>query len=90
MRGPVVVQAGGTQIALGWGLAGKVLVERLGAKKVLPFERVLLMGNPNVGKSVVFSRLTGVRVVASNYSGTTVEFTSGRMHLNPVYQAACG
>ncbi|MCK5525926.1 MAG: 50S ribosome-binding GTPase, partial [Candidatus Latescibacteria bacterium] len=24
--------------------------------------RILLMGNPNVGKSVVFSRLTGVNV----------------------------
>ena len=39
--------------------------------------KILLMGNPNVGKSVVFSRLTGVNVVASNYPGTTVEFTKG-------------
>jgi ferrous iron transport protein B len=39
--------------------------------------KVLLMGNPNVGKSVVFSRLTGVNVVSSNYPGTTVEFTRG-------------
>ena len=37
------------------------------------------MGNPNVGKSVVFSRLTGVRVMSSNYPGTTVGFTEGRM-----------
>jgi len=42
---------------------------------------ILLMGNPNVGKSVIFSRLTGVRVVASNYPGTTVEFTEGTMRL---------
>ena len=35
------------------------------------------MGNPNVGKSVVFSRLTGVRVIASNYPGTTVELMQG-------------
>lgn len=35
------------------------------------------MGNPNVGKSVIFSRLTGVHVIASNYPGTTVEFTKG-------------
>ena len=40
---------------------------------------VLLMGNPNVGKSVIFSRLTGVRVISSNYPGTTVSFTSGFM-----------
>jgi ferrous iron transport protein B len=37
----------------------------------------LLMGNPNVGKSVIFSRLTGVGVIASNYPGTTVEFSTG-------------
>ncbi|HAL29783.1 MAG TPA: hypothetical protein DCP20_03580, partial [Coriobacteriia bacterium] len=33
--------------------------------------RVLLVGNPNVGKSVVFSRLTGVGTMSSNYPGTT-------------------
>jgi ferrous iron transport protein B len=43
--------------------------------------KILLMGNPNVGKSVIFSRLTGVDVIASNYPGTTVEFTRGRMKL---------
>jgi len=41
--------------------------------------KVLLMGNPNVGKSVVFSRLTGVRVMSSNYPGTTVGYTEGKM-----------
>jgi ferrous iron transport protein B len=40
---------------------------------------VLLVGQPNVGKSVLFSRLTGVRTIASNYPGTTVGFTSGRL-----------
>jgi len=43
--------------------------------------RVLLMGNPNVGKSVVFSRLTGIRVIASNYPGTTVGYSRGFMRL---------
>ncbi len=41
--------------------------------------KVLLMGNPNVGKSVVFSRLTGINVISSNYPGTTVEFNKGFM-----------
>ncbi len=41
--------------------------------------KVLLMGNPNVGKSVIFSRLTGVRVITSNYPGTTVSYTHGQM-----------
>lgn len=43
--------------------------------------KVLLLGNPNVGKSVVFSRLTGVDVIVSNYAGTTVEFTTGSMNV---------
>jgi len=43
--------------------------------------KILLMGNPNVGKSVFFSRITGVKVIASNYPGTTVEFTKGSMRL---------
>jgi ferrous iron transport protein B len=42
---------------------------------------ILLMGNPNVGKSVLFSRLTGVYVTASNYPGTTVEYTKGYLRV---------
>jgi len=45
-------------------------------------KKILLMGNPNVGKSAVFSRLTGVDVIASNYPGTTVEFTKGYMFID--------
>lgn len=41
--------------------------------------KILLIGNPNVGKSVVFARLTGVQVVTSNYAGTTVEYRKGFM-----------
>ncbi len=44
-------------------------------------KKILLMGNPNVGKSVIFSRLTGVNVIVSNYPGTTVEYTRGYMKL---------
>ena len=43
------------------------------------------MGNPNVGKSVFFSRLTGVHALSSNYPGTTVGFTEGTM----VYDNEC-
>jgi len=39
------------------------------------------MGNPNVGKSAIFSRLTGINIISSNYPGTTVEFTRGYMNL---------
>lgn len=41
--------------------------------------KVLLMGHPNVGKSVVFNRFTGVDVITSNYPGTTVEYSEGSM-----------
>jgi len=41
--------------------------------------KLLLMGNPNVGKSVFFSRLTGANVISSNYPGTTIGFTKGSM-----------
>ena len=42
---------------------------------------ILLMGGPNVGKSVFFSELTGVYVVSSNYTGTTVSFMEGDIEL---------
>ena len=38
----------------------------------------MLVGQPNVGKSVVFGALTGSYVTVSNYPGTTVEVTRGR------------
>src|SRR5690242_20930521 len=40
--------------------------------------RVALVGQPNVGKSVVFGRLTGRYATVSNYPGTTVSVTKGR------------
>ncbi|MHC1570061.1 MAG: FeoB small GTPase domain-containing protein [Candidatus Syntropharchaeales archaeon] len=45
-------------------------------------KKLLLMGNPNVGKSAIFSRLTGTRVVISNYPGTTVGYKKGTMCLD--------
>src|SRR4030042_3918058 len=43
--------------------------------------KILLVGSPNVGKSVIFSRLTGVHVISSNSPGTTVGYTQGVMKL---------
>lgn len=40
--------------------------------------RILLMGNPNVGKSVFFTELTGIHAISSNYTGTTVDYMEGR------------
>lgn len=38
---------------------------------------VALVGNPNVGKSLVFNYLSGMYVDVSNYPGTTVELIKG-------------
>ncbi len=43
---------------------------------------VVLVGNPNVGKSVIFSLLTRSYVTVSNYPGTTVEITLGDAKLD--------
>lgn len=40
--------------------------------------RIALVGNPNVGKSVIFGALTGRYATVSNYPGTTVSVTTGR------------
>ena len=48
--------------------------------KAIPVVRagkVALVGNPNVGKSVLFNALTGAYVTVSNYPGTSVEVTRG-------------
>jgi ferrous iron transport protein B len=39
--------------------------------------KLLLVGNPNVGKSVIFGYLTGKYATVSNYPGTTVEVSQG-------------
>ncbi len=39
--------------------------------------KVILVGNPNVGKSVIFRLLTGSYVMVSNFPGTTVEVSRG-------------
>lgn len=39
---------------------------------------IVLVGNPNVGKSVIFNRLTGRYAVVSNYPGTSVDVSRGR------------
>ncbi len=43
---------------------------------------IILAGQPNVGKSVLFKRLTGRYATVSNYPGTTVEVTQGEIVLD--------
>ena len=44
--------------------------------------KVALVGNPNVGKSVLFNALTGSYVTVSNYPGTSVEVSRGTAEIN--------
>ncbi len=39
---------------------------------LLEREKVVLVGNPNVGKSLIFNHLSGMYVDVSNFPGTTV------------------
>ncbi|UCF09280.1 MAG: 50S ribosome-binding GTPase, partial [Thermoplasmata archaeon] len=44
-------------------------------------DTILLVGYPNVGKSVIFNELTGAYVVVSNYPGTTVAVDRGKAEI---------
>jgi len=49
---------------------------------------IAFVGNPNVGKSVLFNKLTGQYSVVSNYSGTSVDVTRGTIKIDGTdYQA---
>lgn len=43
---------------------------------------VLLVGNPNAGKTSLFNQLTGLRAKTANFPGTTVEYRKGNMRRN--------
>lgn len=68
---PVIINVSGTEVAIGRETAKKIIVT---AKK----NTFLLAGNPNVGKSLIFSRLTGIGVISSNFPGTTVGLNYGQ------------
>ena len=41
------------------------------------YKNILLIGSPNVGKSLTFNKLTGLTAMVSNYPGTTVDIDEG-------------
>ncbi len=43
--------------------------------------KIVLVGNPNVGKSVLFNVLTGAYTTVSNYPGTSVEVARGHCNI---------
>lgn len=51
-------------------------------KELISHKKILLIGNPNVGKSLMFNKLTNQYAIVSNYSGTTVDITKGVLNIN--------
>jgi ferrous iron transport protein B len=84
---PLLLEVAGTRVAIGAATAKKISVQTITfhnpkGKHPMPEEAknttaqkktALLVGNPNVGKSQVFTRLTSVKAISSNFPGTTVE-----------------
>ncbi len=47
--------------------------------------KIVLVGNPNVGKSIFFNHLSGFYVDVSNFPGTTVSITKGNYKHHEIY-----
>lgn len=45
-------------------------------------KKVIIVGSPNVGKSVIFNYFTKARATVSNYPGTTVLISRGKMNVD--------
>ena len=50
----------------------------------MALKKIAIVGSPNVGKSLLFNRLTGAYVTVSNYPGTTVEVSRGRTTIGEI------
>ncbi len=48
--------------------------------KAGPF-RIVLVGQPNCGKSTLFNEVAGYKSITSNFAGATVSFTSGKVRI---------
>jgi len=48
-------------------------------------EKVVLVGNPNVGKSCIFNYMSGMYVDVSNFPGTTVSITKSNFNGKDIY-----
>ncbi len=49
------------------------------AEAAVKGRQIVLAGNPNVGKSALFSALTGVHAEVSNFPGTTIDISRGKL-----------
>jgi len=62
-------------------VAAPVTPARAGASRNAPLRRLLLLGNPNTGKTTLFNRLCGMRAKTANFPGTTTDLRVGRLQL---------
>ena len=62
-------------------VATPVTPARAGASRNAPLRRLLLLGNPNTGKTTLFNRLCGMRAKTANFPGTTTDLRVGRLQL---------
>lgn len=87
-EGPLLVSLRGSQVALGFMEAEKVMISPCEAESVKEVEIpqtdspvrhlvIALAGQPNVGKSTVFNLLTGLNQHVGNWAGKTVDLKSG-------------
>ena len=54
-------------------------MELSAARPSVTAKKIVLAGNPNVGKSVIFNALTGLSADVSNYPGTTIDISRGKL-----------
>ena len=85
-RNPLVISVCGSEMAIGPKIAKKIVVGPCRHRQYdeTPFrpKTFLMAGNPNVGKSLLFSRLTGIGILSSNFPGTTVGLNYGTTVFN--------
>jgi ferrous iron transport protein B len=55
------------------------VAHEVGALSAVAARKIVLAGNPNVGKSVIFNALTGLSADVSNYPGTTIDVSRGKL-----------
>lgn len=64
------------------GLSGDASCHGGGGRAASGLRKLAIVGSPNVGKSMIFNRLTGAYAAVSNYPGTTVSVMRGKSRIN--------
>jgi len=79
-RGPIEIEVRGSKLAIGRELASHILVSLPQSCPYLKNLHVVLAGQANVGKSVIFNHLTGLHQHIGNWPGKTVEKAEGTLY----------